>query len=155
MGDRGHGDDSNTFDEVMSDIDSEKWLNTIKSEIDSMYSNQVWTLVDLSEGIVPIGCKWIYKRKIGTDGKVKTYKARLVAKGYSQCEGIDYQKTFLSVAMLKFIRTLLAVAAYYDYKIWQMDVKTTFLNRYLEEDIYMEQSMGFTSGDGDHRTYKL
>ena len=62
----------------------------MKLEIDSMYLNQVWTIVDPPEDIVPIGCKWIYKRKISTDGKVETYKARLVAKGYSQHEGIDY-----------------------------------------------------------------
>ena len=83
-----------------------------------MHSNQVWTLVDQSEGIVPIGCKWIYQKKIGTDGKVENYKARLVAKGYSQHKGIDYQKTFSPVAMLKSIHTLLAIAAYYDYEIW-------------------------------------
>ena len=57
--------------------------------------------------------------------------------------------------MLKSIRTLLAVTAYYDYEIWQIDVKTTFLNGYLEEDIYMEQSLGFTSDDNDHRVFKL
>ena len=89
----------------------------MKLEIDSMHSNQVWTLVDLLEDVVSIGCKWIYKRKIDADGKVETYKARLMAKGYSQCKGIDYQKTFSSVAMLKSIHTLLAIAAYYDYKI--------------------------------------
>ena len=69
---------------------------------------------------------------------MNTFKARLVAKGYSQHEGIDYQDTFSPVDMLKSIRTLLAVAAYFDYEIWQMDMKTTFLNGYLEEDIYME-----------------
>ena len=138
MGDRGHTNDPNIFDEMMSDIDFEKWLDAMKSEIDLMHSNQVWTLVDPPEGIVPIRCKWIYKRKIGVDRKVETYKARLVAKGYSQCEGIDYQKTFSSVPMLKFIHTLLAVTAYYDYEIWQMDVKTACLNGYFEEDIYME-----------------
>ena len=89
----------------------------MKSEIDTMHSNQVWILVDPFDGIVPSGCKWIYKKKIGADGKVETYKARLVAKGYSQCEGIDYQKIFSSVAMLKSIHTLLTVAAYYDYEI--------------------------------------
>ena len=123
----------------------------MKSEINSMHSNQVWTLVDPSEGIVPIGCKWIYKRKIGADGNVETFKARLVVKGYSQREGIDYQDIFLLVAMLKSIHKLLAVAAYFDHEIWQMDVKTTFLNGYLEEDIYMEQPLGFTSSDNDHR----
>ena len=61
-----------------------------------------------------------------------------MAKGYSQREGFDYQKIFSSVTMLKSIHTLLAIATYYDYEIWQMDVKTTFLNEYLEEDIYME-----------------
>ena len=118
MGDKDHGDDPNTFDETMSDIDFEKWLDAMKSEIDSMHSNQVWTLVDPLEGIVPIGCKWIYKRKIGADGNVETYKTKLVIKDYSQCEDIDYQKTFSPVAMLKSIHTLLAIAAYYDYEIW-------------------------------------
>ena len=115
----------------------------MKSEINSMHSNQVWTSVNLPKGIVPIGCKWINKRKIDVDGKVETYKARLVIKGYSQCEGIEYQKTFLPVAMLKSIRTLLTVAAYYDYEIWQMNVKTAFLNRYLEEDILYRATFEF------------
>ena len=86
---------------------------------------------------------------------METFKARLVAKGYSQRESIDYQDTFSPIAMLKSIRTLLAVAAYFDYEIWQMDVKTAFLNGYLEEDIYMEQSLGFTSSDDDHKVCKL
>ena len=73
--------------------------------------------MDLPEGIVPIGCKWIYKKKIGTDGKVETYKTTLVAKDYSQRESIDYQEIFSSVAMLKSIHTLLAIIAYYDYEI--------------------------------------
>ena len=94
MEDKDHGDDLNTFHEVMSNIDFEKQLDAMKSEIDSIYSNQVQTLVDPSEGIVSIGCKQIYKKKIGTDGNVKTYKARLVVKDYSQCEGIDYQEIF-------------------------------------------------------------
>ena len=118
MEDKGHEDDPNTFDEAMFDIDFKKWLDAMKLEIDSMHSNQVWTLVDPPEGIVPIGCKWIYKRKIGADGKVETYKARLVAKGYSQREGIDYQKIFSPVAILKSICTLLAIVAFYDYEIW-------------------------------------
>ena len=76
-----HGDDPKTYDEVISDIDFEKWLEAMRSEIDSMHSNQVWTLVDPPDGIVPIECKWIFKRKIGVDGNVETFKARLVVKG--------------------------------------------------------------------------
>ena len=112
-----HGDDPKTYDEAISDIDFEKWLEAMRSKINSMHSNQVWTFVDPPEGIVPIGCKQIFKKKIGTDGNVETFKARLVAKGYSQREGIDYQDTFSPVAMLKSIRTLLAVASYFDYEI--------------------------------------
>ena len=111
------GDDPKTYNEAISDIDSEKWLEAMQPEIDSMHSNQVWTLVDPPEDIVPIGCKWIFKRKIGVDGNVETFKARLVAKGYSQHEGIDYQDTFSPVAMLKSIHTLLAVATYFNYEI--------------------------------------
>ena len=73
--------------------------------------------MDLSENIVLIGCKWIYKRKIGVDDMVETYKARLVVKDYNQREDIDYHDIFLSVAMLKFIHILLAIVTYYDYEI--------------------------------------
>ena len=72
-----------TYRESMLDIDSVKWQNAMKSEIDSMHENQVWDLVSLPEEIVPIGCKSVHKRKRGSDGKVETYKARLVAKGYT------------------------------------------------------------------------
>ena len=146
-GDSSHSDDPTTFEEAISDIDSLKWLEAMKSEMDSMYLNQVWDLVDPPEGIIPIGNKWIYKRKIGSDGKVETYKARLVAKGYRQRQGVDYEETFSPVAMLKSIRILLAIAAYHDYEVWQMDVKTAFLNGYIEEDLYMEQPRGFESQD--------
>ncbi len=68
MGDRDQGKDPNTYNEAMLDIDSERRLEAMKSEKDSMHSNQVWPLVDPPEGIVPIGCKWIYKRKLSSDG---------------------------------------------------------------------------------------
>ena len=111
-------------------------------EMESMYSKSVWELVDQTDGVKPIGCKWIYKRKRGSDGKVQTFKARLVAKGYTQKEGVDYEETFSPVAMLKSIRTLLSIATYYDYEIWQMDVKTAVLNGNLDESIYIIQPEG-------------
>ena len=73
--------------------------------------------MDLPKSIVPIECKWIYKRKIGANGKVEIFKARLMVEGYSLCEGIDYQETFSFVAILKSIHILLAVVAYFDYEI--------------------------------------
>ena len=79
-----HDDDPTTYEGALCDKDSSKWLEAMRTEMDSMYANQVWTLVDPAEGIIPIGCKWIFKRKIGADGKVETYKARLIAKGFRQ-----------------------------------------------------------------------
>ena len=103
----------------------------------------------------PIDCKWIYKRKRGIDEKVETFKARLVAKAYKQKEGIDYEETFSPIAMLKSIRILLSIAAHYDYEIWQMDVKTKFLNGNLEEEIYMMQPEGFIAKNQEHMVCKL
>ena len=89
------------------------------------------------------------------DGNVQTYKARLVAKGFTQTQGIDYEETFSPVAMLKSIRILLAIAAYYDYEIWQMDVKTAFLNGHLLEDVYMVQPEGFVDPKNPNKVCKL
>ena len=152
---RVHGDDPKIYGEVISDINFEKQLEAMKLEIDLMHLKLMGTLVDPPEGIIPIGCKQIYKKKFGVDEKVKTFKARLIEKWYKQCEGIDYQDTFSLVAMLKSICTLLAIATYFNYEIWQMDVKMVFLNRYLEKDIYIEQLLGFTFSDSDHKVCKL
>ena len=86
----------------------------------------------MPEGFRPIGNKWIYKRKKGPDVQVETYKARLVGKQYTQKEGVEYEENFSPMAILKSIRILLSIAASLDYEIWQMDVKTTFLNENLE-----------------------
>ena len=83
----------------------------------SMKVNSIWTLVDPSEGVNPIGCKWVFKRKRGTDGKVEIYKVHLVAKGYHQHYGINYDDTFFLVAMLKSNRILFALTVHFDYEI--------------------------------------
>nr|GEW23335.1 RNA-directed DNA polymerase, eukaryota [Tanacetum cinerariifolium] len=89
--------------------------------------------------------KWLFKKKTDMDEVVHTYKARLVAKGYTQTPWIDYEETFSPVADIRAIRILIAIAAYYDYEIWQIDVKTAFLNGYLNEEVYMEQPEGFVN----------
>ena len=85
--------------DAMQRSDPDKWLEAMKFEIQSMKVNDVCTLVDPLKGIKSIGCKWIFKRKRGTDGKVETYKAHLVVKGYHQRYGIDYNEIFFSVIM--------------------------------------------------------
>ena len=148
-------DDPLSYSSVMDDPDKDEWLKAMNLEMESMYSNSVWELVDQPDDVRPIGCKWIYKKKKGIDGKVQTFKARLVAKGYTQKEGVDYEETFSPVAMLKSIRILLSIAAYYDYEIWQMDVKTAFLNGSLDECIYMVQPEGFITQDQEQKVCKL
>ena len=92
-----------------------------------------------------IGCKLVYKVKHNADGSISRYKAILVAKDYAQTYEIDYEETFSPVPMLKYILILLPIAAHFDYKIWLMDIKTAFLNGYLDKTIYMVQTEGFIS----------
>ncbi|KAH9753635.1 hypothetical protein KPL71_015142 [Citrus sinensis] len=150
-----HVQDPTSYNEALIDRDVEFWKKAMNQEMESMYSNQVWELVEAPNGVKPIGCKWIYKRKRGVDGRVETFKARLVAKGFTQKKGIDYEETFSPVAMLKSIRILLSIAAVLDYEIWQMDVKTAFLNGHLEENIYMQQPDGFIQKGQQHMVCKL
>nr|GEV55618.1 hypothetical protein [Tanacetum cinerariifolium] len=153
-----HEEDDLEIDEPQSDIvpirrstrtrhspdhpESEKWLNAMNVEMQSMKDNDVWILVELPPNGKTIGSKWLFKKKAKMDGNVHTYKACLVAKGYTQTSGIDYKETFSPVADIRAVRILIAIAAYYDYEILQMDVKTAFLNGYLNEEVYMEQPKG-------------
>ena len=127
-------DEPATYAEAMVDSDSVKWQEAMESEIVSMKENQVWNLIDPPDGVKTIECKWIYKKKKDMDGNVHIYKAQLT-KCFRQVQGVDYDETFSPVAMLKSVRIILAIAAYFDYEIWQMDVKTAFLNGNLTEDV--------------------
>ena len=131
------------YEEAMVGPDSDKWLEAKKSEIGSIYENKVWTLVDLPDDRQAIENKWIFKKKTDTDGNVTIYEARLVAKGFRQVQGVDYDETFSPVAMLKSVIIMLAIAMFYE--IWQMDVKTEFLNGFLEEVLYVMQPEGFVN----------
>ena len=88
------GLDPYTYKEAMNDIDANHWIKAKKSELDSMYSNQIWDLVKAPNDIKPVGCKWVYKRKRGIYGKVETFKARLVVKGYTKKKVLIMKKPF-------------------------------------------------------------
>ncbi|KAL9226132.1 hypothetical protein vseg_001979 [Gypsophila vaccaria] len=128
-----------TYKGAVTCSDSKLWQEAMQSEIDSMHTNQVWDLVDLPDKVRPLQCKWLYKIKRSLDGQPDVYKARLVAKGFTQVQGLHYDEIFTPVVMLRSIRIILAITAFHDYEIWQMDVKTAFLNGYLEEELYMIQ----------------
>ncbi|GKE57909.1 retrotransposon protein, putative, ty1-copia subclass [Tanacetum coccineum] len=111
-----HGEPPN-YRAALSDPESEKWLEAMNVKMQSMKDNQVWNLVDLPPNCKTIGSKWLFKKKTDMDGDIHTYKARLVSKGFTQTYGVDYEETFSLVADIKAIRILIAIAAYYDYKI--------------------------------------
>ena len=127
----------------------------MNQEMEFMYSNKVWKFVEVPNEVKPTRCKWIYKRKRGVDGRVEIFKVKLVVKGFTQNEGIDYAETFFPVVMLKSIRILLSIVAVLDYEIWQMDVKTAFLNEHFKEDIYMQQPYGFIQKGQEHMVCRL
>ena len=117
--------------------------------------NQTWELVDKPTHKRTIGVKWVYRTKLNSDGSIKKHKARLVVKGYAQMFGVDFSETFAPVARLDTIRMLLALAAQKGWNIHQMDVKSTFLNGYLEEEIFVEQPEGFIVKGMEKKVYLL
>jgi len=114
-------------------------------------------LVELPPGCNPIGTKWVFKNKQGEDGVVVVVhnKARLVAQGFCQKEGIDFEETFAPVAHLESIRILLAFAASKGFKLFQIDVKSVFLNGYIEEEVYVRQPPDFENPKFPNRVFKL
>ncbi|KAH9303948.1 hypothetical protein KI387_008352 [Taxus chinensis] len=132
-----------------------EWETAMQIEYDALIKNDTWKLVPLPPGKHPIGCKWVYKIKCKADGTLDKYKARLVAKGFSQQEGIDYEETFAPTAKMVTFRLLLAFAAQFGWKIYQMDVKSAFLNGDLEEEVYMTQPEGFQACGREHLVCRL
>ncbi|KAL6322358.1 hypothetical protein AAG906_007911 [Vitis piasezkii] len=119
------------------------WKEAMDDEMNSMYMNGVWDLVELPYGCKPVGCKWVFKTKRDSSRKIERYKAKLVVKGYSQREGIDFKETFSLVSTKDSFRVIMAIVAHFDLELHQMDVKTSFLNGDLDEEVYMEQPTGF------------
>ncbi|MCI15184.1 gag-pol polyprotein, partial [Trifolium medium] len=129
---------------VKEALTDEFWIGAMQEELNQFRRNEVWDLVPRPEGINVIGTKWVYKNKSDENGTVTRNKTRLVAQGYTQIEGVDFDETFALVARLESIRLLLGVACILKFKLFQMDVKSAFLNGYLHEEVYVEQPKGFT-----------
>ena len=142
------------FSQAIRFKESNSWYNAMKEEMNSMASNRVWDLVELSDGIKAIGCKWVFKMKKDSLGNIERHKARLVAKGFNQREGIDYTETFSPVSKKDSLRIIMVFVAHFNFDLHQMDVKTAFLNGNLEEEVYMKQPEGFSSSEGEHLTSK-
>jgi len=144
-----------SFSEAMNDDNSDKWLDPMKDELKSMTQNGVWDLVELLEGCKKVGCKWVFKTKRDSHGNIERYKARLVAKGFTQKDGIDYKETFSPVSKKDSFRIIMALVAHYDLELHQMNVKIAFLNGDLEENVYMNQPVGFIEEGKEHMVCKL
>ncbi|GKD14612.1 zinc finger, CCHC-type containing protein [Tanacetum coccineum] len=148
-------DDLKTFDEAMKSQDVAFWKEAINDEMDSIMGNNTWVLVDLPPSLKPLGCKWIFKRKLKVDGTIGKFKARLVIQGFKQKSGIDYFDTYAPVTRISTIRLLIAMASIHNLIIHQMDVKTAFLNGDLEEEVYMNQPQGFIMPGNENKVCKL
>ena len=136
-------------------IKQEIWKKAMEEEIRVIEKNNTWELVERPKEKEVIGVKWIYKTKLNPDGTIQKNKARLVAKGYSQQPGIDYQETFAPVARHDTIRALIALAAQKGWFLYQLDVKSAFLNGSLEEEVFVEQPQGFAIKGKEDNVYKL
>jgi hypothetical protein len=141
--------------EAMMSENSKKWLEAMEDELSSMSSNGVWDLVEIPDGAKRVGCKWVYKTKYDSKGKVERFKARLVAKCFTQRKGIDYTETFSPVSKKDSFQIVMVLVAHFDLELHQMDVKTAFLNGGLQENVYMAQPEGFVMEDKEHMRCKL
>ncbi|GKC62291.1 retrovirus-related pol polyprotein from transposon TNT 1-94, partial [Tanacetum coccineum] len=141
-----------TIKEAMADS---AWIEAMQEELHQFDRLQVWELVDKPFGKNVIKLKWLWKNKKDEDQTVIRNKARLVAKGYAQEEGIDFEESFAPVARLEAVRIFVAYAAHKSFPIYQMDVKTTFLNGPLKEEVYVAQPDGFVDPDHPEKVYLL
>ncbi|PNX61228.1 putative LRR receptor-like protein kinase, partial [Trifolium pratense] len=132
-----------------------KWRAAMQEELAMIDKNQTWKLVTRPAHKKVIGVKWVFRTKLNADGSINKHKARLVVKGYAQIFGVDFFDTFAPVARQDTIRMLLSISAQKGWKIYHLDVKSAFLNGFLEEEIYIEQPEGFVVKEHEDKVYLL
>jgi hypothetical protein len=130
------------------------WVVAMQEELNNFTRNEVWHLVPRPNQNV-VGTMWVFRNKQDEHGVVTRNKARLVAKGYSQVEGLDFDETYAPVARLESIRILLVYATYHGFKLYQMDMKSAFLNGPIKEEVYVKQPPGFEDSEYPTHVYKL
>jgi hypothetical protein len=138
-------------EDALQDLD---WVVAMQDELNIFKRNKVCPLVERAKKTI-VGTKWVFHNKQDEFGVITRNIARLVAKGYSQVEGLDFEETFAPVARLESIRILLAYATHHDFKIYQMDVKSAFLNGPIKKEVYVEQPPGFEDQEYPNHVYKL
>jgi hypothetical protein len=141
-----------TFNES---VEEDCWRSTMEEKIHAIQKNDTWELTTLPPNQKAIGVKWVYKIKRTAEGEISQYKARLVAKGYKKKYGIDYEEVFAPVARLDTVRLLISLAAHHNWKIYQIDVMSAFLNGILEEEVYVQQPEGFIMEEKESKVYRL
>jgi hypothetical protein len=146
------GSDPIKFEDAVKE---DKWRRAMDTEIHAINKNNTWELVDLPRGQKTIGVKWVYKTKLNENGEIDKHKARLVVKGYKQQHGIDYDEVFAPVVRHDTIRLVISLAAQHTWPIFQMDVKSAFLNGDLEEQVYVDQPSGYVKQGYEEQVYKL
>ena len=128
------------IEEALTDPD---WVVAMQEELNQFEHQKVWKLVPRPQNRKVIDTRWVFRNKLDEEGTVIKNKARLVAKGFSQAEGIDYDETFAPIARLEAIKMFLTFVAHSNFKVYEMDVKSAFLNVELDEEVYVEQPTGF------------
>lgn len=141
--------------EVLSRPDKEKWRKAMLDEMQSFDENDTWDLVDMPSHGTIVDSKWVFKIKMCDSNSDPVYRARLVAKGFTQKQGLDYDETFSPVVRHSTIRMLFGLSVKLGLKVYHLDVKTAFLNGYLEEDVYMRQPEGFVLKSTENKVCKL
>jgi hypothetical protein len=138
-------------EEALQDPD---WVLAMQEELNNFKRNEVWSLVPRPKKNI-VGTKWVFRNKQDEHGVVTRNKARLVAKSYAQVVGLDFEETFAPVARLESITIILAYVALHSFRLFQMDVKSAFLNRPIKEEVYVEQPPGFEDDRYPDHVFKL
>lgn len=136
-------------------VKEEKWTKAMDTEIQAIKRNDTWELTDLPKGQKTICVKWVYRTKLNEKGEIDKHKAWLVAKGYKQQYGVDYKEVFDPVARHDTIRLVVSLAAQNSWPIFQMNVKSAFLNGDLLEQVYVDQPSGYVQQGSEEKVYKL